>query len=81
MRMLWYVNIYYLHHSTSSFYNFHHLLQFGFTLDRTLSDAMNPYLESHDKCLLRGPVNTKSDYEQRDETAVIYFTFDLKNLL
>ncbi|XP_014206512.1 protein GPR107 isoform X1 [Copidosoma floridanum] len=51
---------------------------FGFTLDRTLSDAMNPYLDSHDKCVLQGATSTKSDYEQRDETAVIYFTFDLK---
>ncbi|XP_033221478.1 protein GPR107 isoform X2 [Belonocnema kinseyi] len=53
---------------------------FGFTLDRTMSDAMNPYLDSHqDKCLLQGSSVPKSDRDQRDETAVIYFTMDLKN--
>ncbi|XP_011498001.1 PREDICTED: protein GPR107 [Ceratosolen solmsi marchali] len=53
---------------------------FGFSLDRTLSDAMNPYLDSHDKCPLQETFNAKSDYEQKDETAVIYFKFDLKHL-
>ncbi|OXU22073.1 hypothetical protein TSAR_011759 [Trichomalopsis sarcophagae] len=54
---------------------------FGFSLDRKhSSDAMNPYMDSHDRCLLQGAPNTKSDYEQKDETAVIYFTFDLKHL-
>jgi hypothetical protein len=41
---------------------------------------MNPYLDSHDKCLLQENFNTKFDYEQKDETAVIYFKFDLKHL-
>lgn len=53
---------------------------FGFTLDRTMSDAMNPYLDSHqEKCLLQGSSNPRSEWDQRDESAVIYFTMDLKN--
>ena len=55
-------------------------MQFGFSLDRTQSDAMNPYLDNHDQCVLQGKSPIKSDYEQRDETAVIYFTFDLEHL-
>ena len=55
------------------------VFQFGFTLDRTMSDAMNPYLDSHqEKCLLQGSSSPKSDWDQRDESAVIYFTMDLK---
>ncbi|XP_058805437.1 protein GPR107 isoform X2 [Phymastichus coffea] len=54
---------------------------FGFTLERTISDGMSPYVDSRDKCLLQGPVNVKSDYDVRDEIAIVYFTFDLKNLL
>ncbi|CAB0045102.1 unnamed protein product [Trichogramma brassicae] len=55
---------------------------YGFSLDRTLSDALNPYLDSHDQCVLQGgyPYVIKYDYDQKDETAVIYFTFDLKHL-
>ncbi|CAK9802559.1 Protein GPR107 [Anthophora plagiata] len=53
---------------------------FGFSLDQTLSDAMNPYLDSHqDRCVLQDISNTKPDIEQRDDSAVIYFTMDLKN--
>lgn len=41
---------------------------------------MNPYLDSHqDKCLLYGNSFVKSDLEQKDETAIIYFVMDLKN--
>ncbi|XP_046981150.1 protein GPR107 isoform X1 [Schistocerca americana] len=47
---------------------------FGFSLDRTLSDAMNPYLDSHqDGCLLQHPPNEDST------GAVIYFIMDLQN--
>ncbi|XP_014225374.1 protein GPR107 isoform X1 [Trichogramma pretiosum] len=55
---------------------------YGFSLDRTLSDALNPYLDSHDQCVLQGgvPYSVKYDYDLKDETAVIYFTFDLKHL-
>ncbi|XP_076649135.1 protein GPR107 isoform X2 [Halictus rubicundus] len=54
---------------------------FGFSLDRTLSDAMNPYLDSHqERCVLQDAANPKTDLEQRDDSsAVIYFTMDLKN--
>ncbi|GLG94300.1 hypothetical protein R5R35_002229 [Gryllus longicercus] len=49
---------------------------FGFSLDRTLSDAMNPYLDSHqDGCLLQQPPN------QEPSGAVAYFTLDLQNKL
>lgn len=41
---------------------------------------MNPYLDSHqEKCLLQGITNPKSDLESKDDSAVIYFTMDLKN--
>ncbi|XP_043478257.1 protein GPR107 isoform X1 [Leptopilina heterotoma] len=59
-------------------YNENHV--FGFTLDRTTSDAMNPYLESHqEKCLLQGSSNPKSEWDKKDDSEVIYFTMDLKN--
>nr|CAD7423953.1 unnamed protein product [Timema monikensis] len=52
---------------------------FGFSLDRTLSDAMTPYLDSHqDGCLLQ-EVNREPNQEA--SSAVIYFTLDLKNKL
>ncbi|CAL7933485.1 unnamed protein product [Xylocopa violacea] len=55
---------------------------FGFTLDRTLSDAMNPYLDSHqEKCVLQDMTSVKPEFEQRDDKAVIYFTMDFKNNL
>ncbi|XP_012279514.1 protein GPR107 isoform X2 [Orussus abietinus] len=55
---------------------------YGFSLDRTLSDAMNPYLDSHqDRCLLQGTNGPKPiEPKQRNNSAVIYFTMDLKNL-
>ncbi|XP_066991840.1 protein GPR107 [Anabrus simplex] len=47
---------------------------FGFTLDRTLSDAMNPYLDSHqDRCLLEQLPG------QEQSGAVAYFAMDLQN--
>ncbi|XP_071446608.1 protein GPR107 isoform X2 [Hetaerina americana] len=47
---------------------------YGFSLDRTVSDAMNPYLDSHqDSCLLQEPI------ENNNNGAVIYFTMDFKN--
>ncbi|XP_016920484.1 protein GPR107 isoform X2 [Apis cerana] len=53
---------------------------FGFSLDRTLSDAMNPYLDSHqERCVLQDISSVKPDFEQRNDSAVIYFTMDLKN--
>ncbi|KAK4872430.1 hypothetical protein RN001_014459 [Aquatica leii] len=45
---------------------------FGFSLDRTMNDAMNPYLDSHpDRCLLQEPVHSEH------EAAIIYFIMDL----
>ncbi|RZC33666.1 GPR107 [Asbolus verrucosus] len=47
---------------------------FGFSLDRTINDAMNPYLDSHQEhCILKDSVNKASD------AAIIYFILDLKN--
>ncbi|KAK1118582.1 hypothetical protein K0M31_014888 [Melipona bicolor] len=55
---------------------------FGFSLDRTLSDAMNPYLDSHqERCVLQDISSIKPDFEQRNDSAVIYFIMDLKNNL
>ncbi|KAK3918604.1 Protein GPR107 [Frankliniella fusca] len=52
---------------------------FGFSLDRTLSDAMNPYLDSHqDRCLLEEP--GRPETETPNSPPVVYFTMDLKNL-
>lgn len=49
-----------------------------FSLDRTLSDATNPYLDSRrDICM-----NEKLDIdEEKDHTAVARFEFDFKNKL
>ncbi|XP_033183221.2 protein GPR107 isoform X2 [Bombus vancouverensis nearcticus] len=55
---------------------------FGFTLDRTLTDAMNPYLDSHwERCVLEDISSVRPDFDQRNDSAVIYFTMDLKNNL
>ncbi|KAK9731916.1 Lung seven transmembrane receptor [Popillia japonica] len=47
---------------------------FGFSLDRTQNDAMNPYLDSHqDKCLL------KENVPKEHDAAVIYFILNFYN--
>ncbi|KAL6253625.1 hypothetical protein P5V15_012340 [Pogonomyrmex californicus] len=52
---------------------------FGFSLGRTLIDAINPYVHNHlDGCLLQNVSNLKT--EQKDDSSIIYFTMDLKNL-
>nr|XP_033183222.1 protein GPR107 isoform X3 [Bombus vancouverensis nearcticus] len=57
-------------------------VNFGFTLDRTLTDAMNPYLDSHwERCVLEDISSVRPDFDQRNDSAVIYFTMDLKNNL
>ncbi|KAI5730604.1 protein GPR107 isoform X1 [Diaphorina citri] len=44
---------------------------FGFSLDRTMSDAMNPYLDTHqDQCLLE---------ESSLKSSLVYFIMDIKN--
>ncbi|KAG8221817.1 hypothetical protein J437_LFUL002819 [Ladona fulva] len=49
---------------------------YGFSLDRTVSDAMNPYLDSHqEKCLLQEPIRHDNN------GAVVYFTMDFKKKL
>ncbi|XP_012254100.2 protein GPR107 isoform X2 [Athalia rosae] len=48
---------------------------YGFSMDRTLSDAMNPYLDSHqEKCPLQME-------QSNQDSAAIYLTMDLKNLI
>ncbi|XP_072744487.1 protein GPR107 isoform X2 [Anoplolepis gracilipes] len=52
---------------------------FGFSLGRTLIDAINPYVHNHlDGCLLQNISNLRP--EQKDDSSIIYFTMDLKNL-
>lgn len=55
---------------------------FGFSLDRTLNDAMNPYLDSHtDDCILQKQFENNSVDKTivNHDAAVIYFILDLKN--
>lgn len=50
------------------------MFQFGFSLDRTQNDVLNPSLEAHqDKCLLQQEFHTDHG------TSVIYFIMDLKH--
>ncbi|XP_046827392.1 protein GPR107 isoform X2 [Vespa crabro] len=54
---------------------------FGFSLDRTLSDAVNPYLDSHqERCVLQNISNPKTELKKKNDSTVIYFTMDFKNL-
>lgn len=51
-------------------------IQFGFSLDRTRNDAVNPYLDSHqDVCMLQELTHSGHNSE------TIYFTLDLKKKL
>lgn len=53
-----------------------YFIQFGFSLDRTRNDAVNPYLDSHqDVCLLQDLIHSEPSSE------IIYFTLDLKKKL
>ncbi|XP_069700943.1 protein GPR107 [Periplaneta americana] len=53
---------------------FHDKDVFGFSLDRTLSDAMNPYLDSHqDGCLLEEQTHSEPG------SPIIYFKLDFKS--
>ncbi|XP_026478623.1 protein GPR107 [Ctenocephalides felis] len=46
----------------------------GFSIDRTISNAMNPYLDSHqDTCLLEDPLSS------HNEGSIIFFKLDLNN--
>nr|XP_050858214.1 protein GPR107 isoform X1 [Vespula vulgaris] len=54
---------------------------FGFSLDRTLSDAVNPYLDSHqERCVLQNISNPKTELKKKNDSTVIYFTMDFTNL-
>ncbi|XP_044731756.1 protein GPR107 [Chrysoperla carnea] len=49
--------------------------KFGFSLDRTMNDAMNPYLDSHqENCLLQNFPSNGHD------SSVVYFTLNFKSL-
>ncbi|CAG9761566.1 unnamed protein product [Ceutorhynchus assimilis] len=49
---------------------------FGFSLDRTVNDGMNPYLDNHqDMCILETNI---TNYHNINED-IIYFLLDLKN--
>uniref|UniRef100_U5ESJ2 Putative g protein-coupled seven transmembrane receptor n=1 Tax=Corethrella appendiculata TaxID=1370023 RepID=U5ESJ2_9DIPT len=49
---------------------------FGLSLDKTLSDAMNPYLDTHqDKCILDEPAS------QQRSGPIVFFLMDLKQNL
>lgn len=48
---------------------------FGFSLDRTINDGMNPYMDSHqDSCILEKQITNNNSNEE-----FIYFLLDLKN--
>lgn len=50
------------------------MFQFGLTLDKTRSDAMNPFIDDHqDKCILEELASTQYD------GPIAYLTMDLKN--
>lgn len=47
---------------------------YGFSLDKTTTDAMNPYLDSHqDKCILDEPASSQRS------GPIVFFKMDLKN--
>lgn len=47
---------------------------FGLSLDKTLSDAMNPYLDTHQEvCILREPISTQRS------GPILFFIMDLKH--
>ncbi|KAF4532212.1 hypothetical protein B566_EDAN002275 [Ephemera danica] len=51
---------------------------FGFSLDRTVSDAMNPYLDNHQEtCLLQKTISRDSN----NNGAILYFILDFKQSL
>lgn len=50
------------------------LFQFGLTLDKTRSDAMNPFIDNHqDKCILEEPASMQHN------GPIAYLNMDLKN--
>ncbi|XP_047543710.1 protein GPR107 [Vanessa atalanta] len=54
--------------------------EYGFTLDRTVNDAINPYLEVHsDTCILKG-VEKSSTLLSPHHPAIVFLKMDFKNL-
>ncbi|CAG9558483.1 unnamed protein product [Danaus chrysippus] len=54
--------------------------EYGFTLDRTASDAINPYLEVHsDTCILKG-VESSSTLLSPHHPAIVFLKMDFENL-
>lgn len=52
--------------------------QYGFTLDRTVNDAINPYLEAHtDTCFLN---ETDSGFPSPQHPAIVFLKMDFKRL-
>lgn len=48
--------------------------QFGLTLDKTMSDAMNPFIDDHqDKCILQESIS------KQHHGPIAYLTMDFKN--
>lgn len=49
-------------------------MQFGLTLDKTMNDAMNPYIDDHqNKCILQEPISTQN------HGPIAYLMMDFKN--
>ncbi|XP_034937893.1 protein GPR107 isoform X2 [Chelonus insularis] len=54
---------------------------YGFSLDKSKSDTVNPYLDNYqERCLLNKNHNFKNDLESKGDDAIIYFIMDFKNL-
>ncbi|XP_045510438.1 protein GPR107 [Colias croceus] len=54
--------------------------EYGFTLDRTVNDAINPYLEVHsDTCILKG-VEKSSTLLSPHHPAIVFLKMDFQNL-
>ncbi|XP_072930795.1 protein GPR107 [Epargyreus clarus] len=54
--------------------------EYGFTLDRTVNDAINPYLEVHsDTCILKG-VEKTSPLLSPHHPAIVFLKMDFNNL-
>ncbi|XP_063546592.1 protein GPR107 [Cydia strobilella] len=52
--------------------------EYGFTLDRTVNDAISPYLEAHsDMCFLK---DSESSYTSSQHPAIVFLKMDFNNL-
>lgn len=49
-------------------------VQFGLTLDKTMSDAMNPFIDDHqDRCILQESISSQN------HGPIAYLMMDFKN--